>query len=100
MICVVLLVCLMLFLYCYRIIVEDVVDWRFYDKIVFSFFFYEFYEIEVFIVKEVKGYYVRFYERFKYRYIGKVLVCWLRKVSEFRRMCLVICLRILDLIVI
>lgn len=96
MICVALPVCLMPSLYCYRIIVEDAVDWRPHDKIVLSSSSYEPHETEVLTVKEVKGHHVWLHERLKHRHIGKALVCWLRKVSESRRMCSATYLRTLD----
>lgn len=57
---------------CYRIIVEDAVDWRPHDKIVLGSSSYEPHEAEVLTVKEVKGHHVRIQERLKHRHVGKV----------------------------
>lgn len=57
---------------CYRIIVEDAVDWRPHDKIVLSASSYEPREAEVLTVREVKGQHVRTQERLRHRHVGKV----------------------------
>lgn len=81
---------------CYRIIVEDAVDWRPQDKIVLSSSSYEPHEAEVLMVKEVRGHHVRIHERLRHRHIGKALACYLREVNEPRKTCSAICLGTLD----
>lgn len=75
------------FLCCYRIIVEDAVDWRPHDKIVLSSSSYEPHEAEILTVKEVQAHHVKIYERLKYRHIGKALFYWVREVNGPGRMC-------------
>ena len=81
---------------CYRIIVEDTVDWRPHDKIVLSSSSYEPHEAEVLTVKEVRGHHIRIHERLRHRHIGKSLVCSLREVNEPRQTCSATCLGTLD----
>ncbi|XP_049621181.1 fibrocystin [Suncus etruscus] len=57
-----------------RIILEDTVDWRPFDKIVLSSSSYEPHEAEVLNVKEVKGRTIWLHERLKHRHIGNVHV--------------------------
>lgn len=78
---------LMTLLCCYRIIVQDTVDWRPHDKIVLSSSSYEPHEAEVLTVKEAQAHHVKIHERLKHRHVGKALVCWEREMVEPERMC-------------